>query len=84
MPEQESIPLADVKSEGSYVIASVSDKDVQTLRQLKASGITPGATLRVKRHDAVEGYSVSIGHSAVAVEIAPAVAQDIRILPTIE
>ncbi len=31
-----------------------------------------------------EGYSVSIGHSSVAVEIAPAVAQDIRILPTIE
>jgi DtxR family Mn-dependent transcriptional regulator len=84
MPEQESIPLADVQSEGSYVIASVSDKDVQTLRQLKASGITPGATLRVKKHDAVEGYSVSIGHSSVAVEIAPAVAQDIRILPTIE
>lgn len=84
MPEQESIPLADVKSEGSYVIASVSDKDVQTLRQLKASGITPGATLRVKKHDAIEGYSVSIGHSAVAVEIAPAVAQDIRILPSIE
>jgi len=84
MPEQESILLADVKSEGSFVIASVSDKDVQTLRQLKASGITPGATLRVKKLDAAEGYSVSVGHSVVAVEIAPAVAQEIRILPTIE
>ena len=84
MPAQESIPLTDVVSEGSFVIASVSDKDVQTLRQLKANGITPGATLRIKKHDAVEGYSVSIGHSTVAVELAPAVAQDIRILPAAE
>ncbi len=70
MPAQESIPLTDVVGEGSFVIASVSDKDVQTLRQLKANGITPGATLRVKRHDA-GGYSVNIGHSAVAVDLAP-------------
>ena len=84
MPKQESIPLTDVVSEGSFVIASVSDKDVQTLRQLKARGITPGATLRVTKHDAVEGYSVKIGHSSVAVELAPAVAHDIRILPSAE
>jgi len=84
MPEQESIPLTDVVSEGSFVIASVSDKDVQTLRQLKASGITPGATLRVTKHDSIEGYSVRIGHSSVAVDIAPEVAHDIRILPSAE
>jgi len=84
MPKQESIPLTDVVSEGSFVIASVSDKDVQTLRQLKASGITPGAMLRVKKHDATEGYSVRIGHSSVAVEIAPEVAHGIRILPSPE
>jgi len=84
MPEQRSIPLTDVTDEGSFVIASVSDKDVQTLRQLKASGIAPGVTLRVKKHDSIEGYSVKVGHSAVAVDIAPAIAQDILILPTVE
>jgi len=81
MPEQESIPLTDVAGEGSFVIASVSDKDVQTLLQLTASGITPGATLRVKKHNAMGGYSVSIGHSSVAIELTPEVAHDIRILP---
>jgi DtxR family Mn-dependent transcriptional regulator len=84
MPEQRSIPLTDVMSEGSFVIASVSDKDVQTLRQLKASGITPGATLRVQKRDSVEGYSVKIGHSAIPVAVAPEVARDIHILPSVE
>ncbi len=69
MPAQESIPLSEIAGEGSFVIASVSDKDVQTLRQLKASGISPGVMLRVKKHDPAIGYVVKIGHSLEAVSL---------------
>jgi DtxR family Mn-dependent transcriptional regulator len=81
MPQQNSILLADVLHEGTFIIDSVSDRDSHTLRQLEEKGITPGAQLRVRKHPLVEGYSVSIGQSSREFDLSQAVARDIRILP---
>ncbi len=81
MQEHDSIRLADVVDEGTFVIDSVSDRDAGTLRQLEASGITPGARLRVRKHTALDGYSVSIGRSSKAFDLSQETARDIRILP---
>ena len=81
MTERNSILLTEVEQEGSFVIDSVSDRDAHTLRQLKASGIKPGAKLRVRKSASIEGYSVSLGRSAKAFELSREAAGDIRLLP---
>src|SRR5271167_1441282 len=45
MPEQNSIPLTDVRHEGTFQVESISDRDAQTLKLLKISGIWPGVHL---------------------------------------
>jgi DtxR family Mn-dependent transcriptional regulator len=84
MTEPNSILLTEVRQEGNFVIDSVSDRDARTLRQLKASGIRPGARLRVRRHTSAEGYSVSLGRSAKAFDLSREAAGDIRLLPCAE
>lgn len=81
MSEQNSILLTDVQQEGTFVIDSISDRDIHTLRQFKASGIKPGARLRVRKKTAIEGYSVSIGRSSTAFDLSREAAADIRLLP---
>lgn len=81
MTEQNSILLTDVQQEGTFVIESISDRDIPTLRQFKTSGIKPGAKLRVRRKTSIEGYSVSIGRSATAFDLSHEAAGDIRLLP---
>lgn len=80
MTEQKSILLTDVKQEGSFVIDSISDRDAHILRQFKANGIEPGATLRVRRSTPPEGYSVSVGRSSKEFELSREAAGDIRLL----
>lgn len=81
MPKQDPILLTDVHTEGTFLIDSVSDCDAPTLRQLEASGITPGARMSVKKHTALDGYTVSIGRSSKVFDLSHEVARDIRILP---
>lgn len=81
MSEQNSILLTDVQQEGTFVIESISDRDIPTLRQFKSSGIKPGAKLRVRRKTSIEGYSVSIGRSSTAFDLSQEAAGDIRLLP---
>jgi len=81
MTEQKSIPLAEVQKEGVFTIDSISDRDSQTLRQFKTSGIRPGARLRVRKKTAIEGYSVSIGRSSTAFDVSHEAAGDILLLP---
>jgi DtxR family Mn-dependent transcriptional regulator len=81
MSSQSTMLLADVGKAGSFVIESVSDSNAHTLRLLKASGITPGATLRVSKHSPTKGYSVKVGRAGKPLEISHEVARDIRILP---
>ena len=82
MTEQKSIPLTDVMQAGIFVIDSVSDRDAHTLRQLKASGIKPGAQLRVRKNTPVAGYSVSVGRSSKAFDLSREAAGDIRLIPS--
>ncbi len=74
MPAQQSIPLTEVLQGGTFVIDSVADRDARTLRLLEANGIKAGAKLKVKPRTPVQGYSVSIGRSAKAVDITREVA----------
>jgi DtxR family Mn-dependent transcriptional regulator len=81
MTPHNSILLTTVEDEGIFTIDSVSDRDAPTLRQLKASGIKPGAKLRVRRKTRTEGYSVSVGRSSEAFNLSHEAAGDIRLLP---
>jgi DtxR family transcriptional regulator, Mn-dependent transcriptional regulator len=80
MAARESMLLADVMQDGTFVIDSISDRDAHTLRLIEACGITPGARLKVRKHASPPGYSVSVGHSSKAFDLSPEVAQDVRIV----
>jgi DtxR family Mn-dependent transcriptional regulator len=47
MPNQVSMPLADIEEEGRFIVDSVSDQDAPLLKRLNAHGITPGARLQI-------------------------------------
>ena len=79
MPQRASLCLTDV-SEGTFIVDSLSDRDAPTLRSLKASGLTPGAKLRVTRSPA-NNYSVRVGRSTTALDLPADVAREVRILP---
>jgi DtxR family Mn-dependent transcriptional regulator len=85
MPEgersaRESILLADVVEDGTYMVDSVSDRDVRNLRLIEACGITPGTRMRVRKIDSPKGYSVRIGRSSRVFDLSREVARDVRIL----
>jgi DtxR family Mn-dependent transcriptional regulator len=80
MAARESMVLADVVRDGTFVIDSVSDRDARTVRLIEACGITPGARLRVKTSAGSGGYSVSVGRSSKAFDVSREVAQDVRIV----
>jgi len=81
MAARESMLLSDVKADGTFVIDSVSDRDVANVRLIEACGMIPGATLRVRMTTLPEGYSVRIGRSAKAFDLSRDVAGDVRIVP---
>ena len=80
MAARESMLLADVADEGTFLIDSVSDRDARNLRLIEACGITPGRRLRVRKRTPSEGYSVSIGRSPKAFHLSREVAQDVRLV----
>ena len=47
MPKQTSIPLTDLREQGTFIVDSISDQDAPLLKRLKTHGITPGARLQV-------------------------------------
>ena len=80
MAARESMVLADVVKDGTFVIDSVSDQDAGNLRVIEACGITPGARLRVSKSASSEGYRVSVGRSSKAFDLPREVARDVRIV----
>jgi DtxR family transcriptional regulator, Mn-dependent transcriptional regulator len=80
MAAQDSMLLADVVHAGTFLIDSVSDRDMHNLRLIEACGITPGARLRVRGDASPMGYSVSIGRSSKAFDLSREVAQDVRLV----
>ena len=79
MPRQNSIALADVRQAGTFVVDSVSDRDASILKSLKAAGIAPGVSLRVRGRRSDDNYPVSIGRSTRIVHLTRNVADAIRI-----
>lgn len=80
MPARESMVLADVIEDGSFVIDSVSDQDAGNLRVIEACGITPGVKLRVRKSKSSKGYSVRVGRSPKMINLSHEVARDVRIV----
>ena len=80
MVARESMILADVIEDGTFVIDSVSDQDTRNVKLIEACGITPGARMRVRKSASAEGYSVSIGRSSKAFDLPCEVARDVRIV----
>ena len=87
MPARQSIllteALAGPAAGGTFIVHSISDRDASTLRSLKASGMTPGARVRIaKKASSVSNcYSVCVGRSAKPLDLPHEVAREIRILP---
>jgi DtxR family Mn-dependent transcriptional regulator len=79
-PARESILLADVVEDGTFVIDSISDRDAHSLRSIEACGITPGARLRVRKSASSEGYSVRTGRSSKVFDLSREVARDVRVV----
>jgi DtxR family transcriptional regulator, Mn-dependent transcriptional regulator len=81
MPQQRSIPLSEIVTEGNFLIDSISDRNARTLRLYKSCGITPGALLRVKKNAKGASYSVRVERSSKALDLSREIASEIRILP---
>jgi DtxR family Mn-dependent transcriptional regulator len=82
MPKENSIPLTQVAGKGTFVVDSILDRDIATVRLLSTSGIVPGVKLRVKERNANGAYSVSIGRSGEVLRLLDGAADAIRIHPT--
>jgi DtxR family transcriptional regulator, Mn-dependent transcriptional regulator len=75
---RESILLADVAQDGTFVVESVADRDARSLRRMEAHGVAPGARLRVRKRAA--GYSVRVGRTGREFELSREAAQEVRIM----
>lgn len=80
MAPQDWMLLADVAEDGTFLIDSVADRDVATVRLMEERGITPGARLQVKRREASGAFSVRVGRSSKVFDLPREVAQDVRIV----
>ena len=81
MAARASVALNEIARDGVFVVDSVADRDASRLRLIEACGLTPGATLKVKK-GAREGYSVSVGGSSKAFEVSREVAAGVRLRAT--
>ena len=54
MPNEISMPLANIEEKGRFIVESISDQDALLLKRLNAHGITPGARLQVTSASADE------------------------------
>ncbi len=80
MASRESMLLAELAEDGTFVVDSVSDRDARSLRQMKARGSGAGRAAAGEEEGGREGYSVRVGRSAKAFELSRGAAQDVRIV----
>jgi DtxR family Mn-dependent transcriptional regulator len=78
MPKQLSAPLSDTPGEGTYVVASISDRDALLLKRLKSSGIVPGVQLHLRRGMA-DGYALRVESSSKILHLSEEAARAIQI-----
>lgn len=61
MPASTAIPLAQAAGEGPFIVISIEDRDVATLKSLRTSGIHPGVRIRVRSRSATGQFRVALG-----------------------
>ena len=81
MPAQTSRPLAEMRTLGKFIVASISDNDSERLKLLTKYGIGPGVHLEVKTRHMEGGYSVRVGCSAKTIHLSHDAARAIRVQP---
>ena len=81
MPAETHTRLSDVNKKGTFLIASVADRDAALLRQLNAKGIKPGVRIRLKENPTGGSYRVDIANGAKNITLSKASASQILIVP---
>src|SRR6266568_3982238 len=81
MPAETHTRLSDVNKKGTFLIASVADRDAALLRQLSAKGIKPGVRIRLKEKPTGGSYRVDIANGAKNITLSKASASQILIVP---
>jgi DtxR family Mn-dependent transcriptional regulator len=80
MAARESMELAEVAGEGTFVVASLSDRDAASLRKMEARGMGPGVRIQVKRRAGAEGFRVRVGRAGKAFDLTREAARTVRIV----
>jgi len=81
---RDSVRLTKVGGGGTFVVDSVDDRDVATLRTLEAHGIKTGVVLQVEARSAQHSYCLCVGGSYASIDLPAEMAEDIWILPVEE
>ena len=63
MPVSTAIPLAQTAGEGPFIVISIEDRDVATLKTLRNAGVRPGARIEVRKRTAAGQLKVELGTS---------------------
>lgn len=77
MPKRATVPLSATRGEGWFIVESVEDRDSQTLKLLRTSGIRPGLRLEVRSRKADGHVKVNVGNRSV--DLAPQMAGAVRV-----
>jgi DtxR family transcriptional regulator, Mn-dependent transcriptional regulator len=77
MPRRSAVVLSEVAGDGPFLVDSVEDRDSQTLKLLRTSGIRPGQRLQVRSRSAAGHVKVKVGNRSV--DLAPRLAGAVRV-----
>jgi DtxR family Mn-dependent transcriptional regulator len=77
MPRRIAKALSETNGDGPFLVDSVEDRDSQTLKLLRASGIRPGLRLQVRSRSAAGHVKVKVGNKSV--DLAPRLADAVRV-----
>lgn len=78
MPDQNAVPLSDLKGNGPFVVASLGDRDSKTLGMLRTSGIRPGIRIEIKKRTPAGHLRARIGTKVIELSLQAAHAICVR------
>ncbi|HEY5056568.1 MAG TPA: metal-dependent transcriptional regulator [Acidobacteriaceae bacterium] len=79
MAPRDTMALAEVDRDGTFLVESVGDRDAENLRRMEARGVVPGARIVVTRHAGADGLQVRIGRGSRPFKLTGEVAREVRI-----
>ncbi|HTW46681.1 MAG TPA: metal-dependent transcriptional regulator [Acidobacteriaceae bacterium] len=77
MPRRSAVVLSEAAGDGPFLVDSVEDRDSQTLKLLRTSGIRPGLRLEVRSRSAAGHVKVRVGKRSV--DLGPRLAGAVRV-----